>query len=105
MALRAEVGRARFVQNNDLAVDDGAFQTLQRRGSHGEIAIFGRPVQPAPGEDAYAGLVNDDLGTVAIELDLVAPVAARGRLGHQLGLHRRNELEPAGAGTYNFTHK
>jgi hypothetical protein len=32
------------------------------------------------------------------------PVIALGRLGDQGGHHRWNELKPADAGTYNFTH-
>ncbi|WP_287304755.1 hypothetical protein, partial [Mesorhizobium sp.] len=38
------------------------------------------------------------------ELDLVGPRVALGRLGNQGGHHRWNELKPAAAGTYNFTH-
>ncbi|WP_434724950.1 hypothetical protein [Mesorhizobium sp. RIZ17] len=42
--------------------------------------------------------VLDDLGPVAVELDLMAPFTTLRRLFDKLGLHRADERRPNGAG-------
>jgi hypothetical protein len=53
LAQLAEVGQASLVQDDDLAVDDRALDAKFTSGL-GQVTILRRPVQPAPGEDAYA---------------------------------------------------
>lgn len=101
---RSEIGQTGLVRNDSLAVDDRILD-LELSRSFDETGKFARPVGTGFGENSnIPGAVDDDLDTVAVELDLVNPVVTLGRLGDQLGLHRPNELEPAAGGTYNFTH-
>lgn len=74
--------QAFVVEDDDFAVDDGVLN-VQRFGCCGEVAVFRRSVQPAAGEDAHPAGVDDDLGAVAVELDLVSPSVALGQLGDQ----------------------
>ncbi|BCH17380.1 hypothetical protein MesoLjLa_42310 [Mesorhizobium sp. L-2-11] len=102
-AKRGKVWQAGFVGHDRLAVDDGAAEA-ERPGGLDQVAKLARPVDAGPGVDAHIVAVDEDLRAVAVELYLVNPLVALGWLGDQFGLHRRYELEPAGAGTYNFTH-
>jgi hypothetical protein len=85
-------------------VPGSAIQGEGRLGCLDQIAVLGSPIKTSPGENANASALDDDLRAVAVEFGFMHPVVAFGRLGDQGRHHRRNELKPAGAGTYNFTH-
>jgi hypothetical protein len=74
---RAEIGQTGLVGNDSLAVDDRILDTeISRRFD--EPFKFVCPVRAGFGEDAdILGAVDNDLGAVAVELDLVNPVFPR----------------------------
>ena len=85
------IRKASFVEDDYLAVDDGALKVKSFRCA-GQVSIFRRPVMAIAGEDANV-MVDYDLGTVAIEFDLVNPFVAFGRLLDKGRRQRLDELQ------------
>jgi hypothetical protein len=93
---RCEIGKTGFIGNDSLAVDVRILDIkLSRRFD--QPCKFACPVRTGFGEDAnILGAVDDDLGAVAVELDLVNPVVTLRWLSDQLGDHGRNKRQPFG---------
>ena len=102
LAQLAEVGQASLIQDDDFAVDDRALDAKFTSGLS-QVTILRRPVEPAPGEDPHTLVVDDDLGAITVELHLVNPSVAFGRLLHKGRHHWRNERKPDPAG--RLTHR
>jgi len=84
-------------KDRDLAVQisglDG--QRGQRRGDRPEA---GRPIQAGPGQQPDLTALDPGGGAVAVELDLVEPALAFGRLVDEGGELRRDEVGKQGVG-------
>ena len=59
--------------------------------------IFVGPVEPGPGQELHAAIVDARGHTIAVELDLVHPLRPRRRLLDRLGKLRRDELRKGDA--------
>lgn len=91
---RAEIRQPGLIGDDRFTVDDRVLDLEIPRGLN-EPGIFARPVRTGFRIDAdILGAANDDLGAIAVELDLVNPVLTLGRLGDQLGLHWRDKRQP-----------
>ena len=86
---RAKSGTPLLVERHRLAVDHAVRQALGLLGDGGE---FLRPVQPLAGAQHRLAVLDAQLQAIAVELDLVRPAGAAGRLLDQLGELRLDEL-------------
>ncbi|MNS95994.1 hypothetical protein D3C72_1302750 [compost metagenome] len=97
---RLEVGDALRVHHHDLAVQPAVGQA-QRADLRRQGAQLGSPVVALAGEQAHVVAIDPGQHAVAVELDLVLPLAAVGRrFFHQrgeLGCQRQRQLGLLGA--------
>lgn len=87
-----EIGEPSIVQHNDFAVDNCAFRAKAGGLLH-QVGVLRGPVMAVAGVDARAGLIDDELRAVAVELHLVNPSVALGRVLDQRRHQRRDELQ------------
>ena len=85
----AEIRHAALVERHRLAVDHAVRQALGLLGDGGK---FRRPVQPLAGAQHRLAVLDAQLQAIAVELDLVRPAGAAGRLLVQLGELRLDEF-------------
>jgi len=82
---------AALVQHHDLVVEDRRLRPQFHRGGD-DLGEFGRVVRPAPRDDARAARLpaaaDEHAHAEAVELELVHPALARGRLGDEQRLLR-----------------
>ena len=65
---------------------------VQVRERRDGARIFGGPVEPGPGQELHAAVVDARGHAIAVQLDLVHPLRPRRRLLDRLGKLRRDEL-------------
>ena len=85
----AEIRHAALVERHRLAVDHAVRQALGLLGDGGK---FLRPVQPLARAQHRLAVLDAQLQAIAVELDLVRPAGAAGRLLDQLGELRLDEF-------------
>ncbi len=85
----AEIRHAALVERHGLAVDHAVRQALGLQGDGGE---FLRPIQPLARAQRRLAVADAQLQAIAVELDLVRPAGAAGRLLDQLGELRLDEF-------------
>ena len=98
---RRKAAVAALVLDQDLAVDQ-RLPAGQRREGLGERAVAVGPVEAGAGDQPGRAALDPGERAIAVELDLVQPVGARGRrarrrgeLGAQLGRQRAPSWRPA----------
>ena len=96
----ADVCQACLIGQDHLTVDYGSLNIEGARLGR-DRRVFRGPVMASPGEDSHGAIVDDDLGPVAVELDLVNPVATLGRLAQEGREHGLDEAQ----GRRTLTHQ
>ncbi len=87
---KSEVGAAVTVERDEFAVDDGAVH-VEHGQCVGDDGVAVRPVVGIARHQPRLSLMDERLDAVSVELDLVQPVLAAGRLVTELGQLRRDE--------------
>jgi hypothetical protein len=83
------------VDATEFAVNVGGLHAeVRERGD--DTWIFGSPVEPGPGQELHTAIVDPRRHTIAVQLDLVQPLRARGRLLDRLGELGRHERREGG---------
>src|SRR3954451_12191699 len=86
---RGEIRLPGFVEYHRFAIHDAVGKRLRGSDYAGEAL---RPIVPLAGADGWAVLLDANLHTVAIELDLVQPLLAAWGTAHQQWMLRQDEV-------------